>query len=52
MERSHRIAMVGDKLTQDITFGNLNDMATVWVYEFSDSCRRLETKSADLFIVE
>ena len=44
--------MIGDKLTEDITFGNINDMATVWVYDFHDICRRLETKSGDLFIVE
>ena len=34
IEKSKKIVMVGDHLTTDIAFGNLNDFATVWVRKF------------------
>ena len=31
MDKPEKIVMVGDMLTTDILFGNLNNMATVWI---------------------
>ena len=36
MSTPEKIVMVGDQLTSDIFFGNLNNMATVWTHSFTD----------------
>ena len=42
--------MVGNQLTTDILFGNLNRMATVWVNSLKDES--LKEKSEELFKLE
>ena len=44
MSKPEKIVMVGDQLTSDILFGNLNGMATVWVHRFRDFFTKDEFK--------
>ena len=44
MSRPEKIVMVGDQLTSDIMFGNLNNMPTIWVNKFRDFFAKDEFK--------
>ena len=32
------MVLIGDTLTTDILFGNLNNMSTIWVHKHKDLC--------------
>ena len=49
---SKNIVMVGDQLTSDILFGNSNEMTTVWVNKYTDTCNALNTRSSELYALE
>ena len=36
MGDTSKIVMIGDRITNDITFGNMNNMVTVYVHKFHD----------------
>ena len=44
--------MIGDQLTTDIHFGNLNEMATVWVNEFWKDKEAVEYRVEKLWEIE
>ncbi len=44
--------MIGDQLTTDIMFGNLNKMSTVWLYKYKDETNPFEKYLPDLFNLE
>lgn len=47
-----KIVMIGDQLTTDILFGNLNEMATIWLFKYKDICDDVEHRCPDLFKLE
>lgn len=44
--------MIGDQLTTDILFGNINNMQTIWVYRFMNECKKLKEINKDLYDLE
>ena len=51
-DRLDKIVVIGDVLTRDILFGNLNGMKTVWITKYKDTCRALNAKNKDWFNLE
>lgn len=41
MQDTSKIVCIGDLLTQDVLFGNINNMATVWINKYRDKCTAL-----------
>ena len=45
MGEPEKILMIGEQLTADIMFGNLNKMMTVWTTKYKDTCDNLIKRS-------
>jgi len=47
-----KMVMVGDSLTTDIMFGNLNKMTTIWVNKYREACESMKLYNLDLYELE
>ena len=39
MSKPEKMVLIGDTITTDILFGNINNMATCWVHKYKDYFR-------------
>ena len=52
LNEPEKYVMIGDQLTTDVLFGNLNKMATVWVHGFKDECHAMKDSCRELYDIE
>ena len=52
LNEPEKYVMIGDQLTTDVLFGNLNKMATVWVHGFKDKCDAMKDGCRELYDIE
>ena len=52
MSKLDKTVYIGDQLTTDILWGNINGMTTVWVHGFKDECENLTVHCKDLQVIE
>ena len=36
LENTEKMVMIGDQLTTDVMFGNINNMVSIWVTKYKD----------------
>ena len=45
MSDTSKIVTIGDQLTFDVLFGSLNNMTTIWLHRFKDTCTNVKVFS-------